>query len=195
MNTKAAKQFALDKLNSELDKDLIYHSVEHTLDVVSAARLLGTMEGLFSRDIALLETAAMYHDIGFTETYEGHEEHSIKIARKALPKFGYSQDHIQIITGAIHATKLPQRPQNLMESVLADSDLDYLGREDMFVIGQRLHYEWSRQGRKMSLVEWHETQIRFLQKHRYFTKSALRLREARKQKNIRELENLLYREG
>ena len=99
-----------------------------------------------------------------------------------------------IIAGAINATKIPQKPKNLLEEVLADSDLDYLGREDIFVIGQRLHYEWNRQGRDMSLVEWHETQIRFLQKHRYFTQSALNLREARKQENIRELENLLYRE-
>ena len=194
LNTKAAKQFALDKLDSELDEDLVYHSVEHTLDVVNAARLLGEMEGLVSNDILLLETAALYHDIGFTETYEDHEEHSVKIARKALPEFGYSQNDIEIIAGAINATKIPQKPKNLLEEVLADSDLDYLGREDIFVIGQRLHYEWNRQGRDMSLVEWHETQIRFLQKHRYFTQSALNLREARKQENIRELENLLYRE-
>jgi uncharacterized protein len=187
----AAKQFVLEKLGKELSKDLTYHSVEHTLDVMIAARRLGEMEGLSNEQIRLVETAALFHDIGFTETYDGHEDVSVQIAREVLPGFGYSQEDIETIISLIVATEIPQNPQNHLEEILADADLDYIGRDDMFLIGQRLQYEWYRHGIIKTLREWHEKQMDFLKKHRYFTKSAHKLREPKKQENIRELEELL----
>jgi uncharacterized protein len=91
----------------------------------------------------------------------------------------------------IRATKIPQNPQNHLDKILDDADLDYIGRDDMFVISQRLQYEWSRYGKLNSLRDWNEIQIDFLKNHHYFTKSAIKLREAKKQENIRELELLL----
>jgi uncharacterized protein len=191
MDFDAAKQFVLEKLGKELSKDLTYHSVEHTLDVMIAARRLGEMEGLSNEQIRLVETAALFHDIGFTETYDGHEDVSVQIAREVLPGFGYSQEDIETIISLIVATEIPQNPQNHLEEILADADLDYIGRDDMFLIGQRLQYEWYRHGIIKTLREWHEKQMDFLKKHRYFTKSAHKLREPKKQENIRELEELL----
>ena len=193
MDFEAAKQFVLKKLKGELSKDLIYHSVEHTLDVINAAERLGEMEGLQDEQICLVKTAALFHDIGFIKVYDGHEEVSMQIAGEVLPDFGYSQEDIEIIINLIRATKIPQKPQNHLEEILADSDLDYIGRNDMFVIGQRLQYEWSLHGKVKSLRDWHEIQIEFLKKHHYFTRSAKRLREAKKQENILELSILLSR--
>ncbi len=75
--------------------------------------------------------------------------------------------------------------------VLADADLDYLGRDDLYVIGQRLQYEWQLHGIISSLREWHEKQLQFLKVHDYFTKSAKKLRDKRKLENIKELETLM----
>lgn len=191
MDIVAAKQFVLEKLSKELSKDLAYHSVEHTLDVMTSARRLCEMEGLPYRQICLVETAALFHDIGFTKAYDGHEEISMQMARETLPGFGYSEEDIETVIKLIAATKIPQNPQNHMEEILADADLDYIGRDDMFLIGQSLQYEWYRIGKIVSLREWHEIQMEFLKKHHYFTKSARKLREPKKQKNIRELEELI----
>jgi predicted metal-dependent HD superfamily phosphohydrolase len=191
MDIVAAKQFVLEKLGRGLNKDLTYHSIEHTLDVTDAARKLGEMEGLPDRQICLIETAALFHDIGFTKVYDGHEKISVQIARETLPGFGYSQEDIETIAHLIMATEIPQNPQNHMEEILADADLDYIGRDDMFLIGQRLQYEWCLHDKINTLREWHEKQMEFLKKHQYFTKSAQKLREAKKQKNILELEELL----
>jgi uncharacterized protein len=191
MNLDAAKLFVLKKLKRELSKDLTYHSVEHTQDVMQAARRLGEMEGLQSVQIDLLETAALMHDTGFTKIYDGHEEVSMQIAEEVLPQFEYSQSDIELIVDLIKTTELPQNPLNHMQEILADSDLDYIGRDDMFIIGQYLCDEWSRYGKIYSLREWNEQQIKFLKGHRFFTKSANKLREAKKQENIRKLEMLL----
>lgn len=191
MDLDAAKLFVLKKLRRELSEDLTYHSVEHTLDVMQAVRRLGEMEGLQSVQIDLLETAALMHDTGFTKVYNGHEKVSMQITEEVLPQFGYSQADIELVVDLIKTTELPQNPLNDMQEILADADLDYIGRDDMFIIGQRLYDEWSRHGRIYSLREWNEQQINFLKGHRFFTKSANKLRKAKKQENIRKLEMLL----
>ena len=57
-------------------------------------------------ELQLLETAAYFHDVGFTETYENHEEKSCEIARKVLPIFEYNAFQIEQICLMIIATKI-----------------------------------------------------------------------------------------
>jgi HD superfamily phosphodiesterase len=142
-------------------------------------------------DQVLLKTGALFHDLGFIETYDGHEEASIRMAHKILPDYGYSATDRKVIEGLIRSTEIPQNPKTHLEQIMADADLDYLGRDDLFLIGQRLQYEWQLQGIVSSLREWHEKQLQFLKTHKFFTKSAKKLRGKRMQENIIELETLM----
>ncbi len=191
MDFAAAKNYVLNKLNTELKETLTYHSPNHTLDVIEAVERLAKLEGVNGHDVILLKTAALFHDIGFLKTYDGHEKASIKIAREVLPGFGYTPDDIDKIEGMIISTEIPQSPETHLEKILADADLDYIGRDDIFLIGQRLQYEWLKIGKINTLKEWHEKQLEFLKNHNYFTESAKRLREKKKQENIQEIEALL----
>ena len=191
MDFEGAKKYTLQRLRNELNEKLHYHSVDHTLDVLDAVTRLAEMENVNGHDQLLLKTAALFHDIGFIETYDGHEEASIEIANKVLPGYGYSANDLIIIDGLIHSTEIPQQPKTHLEQIMADADLDYLGRDDLYVIGQRLQYEWQLHGIVSSLREWHEKQLQFLKVHNYFTKSAKKLRDKRKLENIKELETLM----
>jgi len=191
MNYGKAKNYVLKKLKRELSPDLHYHCVSHTKDVIKAVTRLGKMEKVTKKELTLLKTAALFHDIGFTETYDGHEKAGAEIAHKTLPQFDYSDEDIKAIEGMILATEIPQNPKTHLEKILADADLDYIGRDDFFVIGQRLQYEWKLRGITTSLKDWHEKQLKFLQSHKYFTDSAKKLREKTKQHNIYELKKLL----
>lgn len=194
MDFDGVKRFVLNKLSHELKSDLYYHSIEHTLDVIEAAIRLAKMENVNGQDLELLKTAALFHDVGFVEKYQGHEKESIRLANEILPGFGYSPDSIIIIEGLILSTEIPQNPKNKLEKIIADADLDYIGRDDLFLIGQKLQYEWKLQGMVNSIRDWHEKQLKFLKSHEFFTKSARELREAKKQENIKELEELLCKE-
>lgn len=191
MDFEGAKKYALQRLRNELNDKLHYHSVEHTLDVLDSVTRLAEMENVNGHDQALLKTGALFHDLGFVETYDGHEDASIRIAKDVLPEYGYSPEDIKVIEGLIRSTEIPQTPQNHLQEIMADADLDYLGRDDLYVIGQRLQYEWQLHGIVSSLREWHEKQLRFLKVHNYFTESAKKLRDKRKQENIKELETLM----
>ncbi len=191
MDFEGVKRFVIEKLRKELSPLLYYHSIEHTLDVLDAAGRLAAMENVNGHELMLLKTGALFHDLGFCETYDGHENASIKIAREVLPGYEYSEEDIQIVEGLIKCTEIPQTPKNHLEMIMADADLDYLGRDDIFFTGQKLQYEWKLRGKISTIREWHEVQLRFIKNHRYFTASATKLREEAKQDNIRQLETLL----
>ncbi|WP_299286480.1 hypothetical protein [uncultured Mucilaginibacter sp.] len=71
-----------------------------------------------------------------------------------------------------------------MEEILADADLDYLGRDDFFTIGNQLFAELTNFGTIKTVHEWDELQVRFLESHHYFTKTALQLRQAKKEAHL-----------
>jgi len=187
-----ARQYALERLERELPPMLLYHSLAHTRDdVVPAAERLAALEGVDGEALLLLRTAAFYHDLGHVEQYTNHEAIATRIAAQVLPHFGYSAPHIQVISGLIMATKLPQSPRTLLEEIMADADLDVLGRDDFFTRNQDLRAERAALGVPTTDEEWYSGQLEFIQSHRYFTAAARTLRDARKKQNIEEMIKLL----
>lgn len=190
MNFEEARAYILERLKSELRPDLYYHSLQHTVDVMESAIRIGKKEGVNDHEMLLIKTAALYHDAGMLHAYDGHEEASVNIVEATLPEYGFIRADIDQINSMIMSTKLPQDPHSKLEMVLCDADLDYLGREDFFMISHRLKMEWSDRGFKQTLREWYRGQITFLTNHRYWTKSAIDLRRPGKIKNLREIEAL-----
>lgn len=183
-----AKAYALDRLARELSPSLFYHSLAHTRDdVVPAAERLAALEGLTGESRMLLVTAALYHDIGFVRQRDEHELAGIVIAIEALPGFGYSAAQVEAIGGMILATRLPQTPRTNLEALLADADLDVLGREDFWTRHNDLRAEWAAFGSRLDDQAWYQNQLKFQRDHHYFTEAAGQLRGAQKQANINRL--------
>jgi len=187
-----AKQYALDRLKRELDPALSYHSLAHTRDdVLLAAERLAVIEQVDEESLLLLRTAACYHDIGFVEQRHEHESAGVVIARAALPQFGYQPDQIDAICGMIMATRLPQAPHTPLEAILADADLDSLGRDDFLPRSLALRDELAAFGAAAGEEAWYARQLEFLQTHRFFTPAARALRDAQKRRNIATVSVLL----
>ncbi len=191
MNLSGAADYILKYMAKNLSPDFHYHNIDHTLDVHRTCVNLAKMEGVNSRDLTLLETAAYYHDSGITEVYENHEEASVKIARQVLPQFGYNNEDLEILECVILKTRLPQSAITLLGEILCDADLGYLGRPDFFMIAQRLRYEWELLGKYYGLKEWYELQCSFLSKHAFYTRSARMLYNKTKEHNLIEINQLL----
>lgn len=192
MNYPKVRDFMINKLAEELNPDLAYHNIDHTLDVLNAARQYAEMEQVNDYDRTILETAALFHDSGMLRTYLGHEDASVEIAKEILPGFDYNVQDIRLISDMITTTKLPQSASNFLEKILCDADLDYLGREDFFMIAHQLRYEWNILNvRHTTLREWYELQILFLENHKFFTASAKALRNEKKEENLKQIKELV----
>jgi len=185
------QEIILDKLEKELPSFLYYHNVKHTVDVVTEVELIGWGEGVSDEEILLLKTAALFHDAGHIVNYDNHEYHGTLLAREYLPQFNYTNEQIEHICELIMATKLPPKPKNLLEKIMCDSDLDYLGRSDFIPVSNTLYKELKEQNKIGSLNDWNKKQLSFISKHQYFTKTAQSLREVNKQKQIERIMEII----
>lgn len=180
-----ARQYVMERLARELSPHLTYHSLQHTRDdVLPAATRLGRAAGLNDEEQLLLQTAALFHDTGFLIDYRNHEHHSAGLAREALPRFGYSSRQIDAICDVIAATKMPQRPNGLLQELMCDADLDLLGRGDFMRLNRELLKEVRHfAGQPIREDHWLRDQARFLREHRFFTAAARSLRAEGKDHN------------
>lgn len=184
--------YALAYLEEGLALDLVYHSLWHTQkEVALRVEWLAAQEGLSPEAQMLVGTAAYYHDIGFVRRRDDHENVSAQITGEILPRFGYTPTQVRLIQGMIRATRLPQNPHNILDAVVADADLDVLGRDDFFARNRALRTELAASGVTFTDQAWYSQQLRFLQQHHYFTATARQDRGAKKQENLRQLQALL----
>jgi class 3 adenylate cyclase len=185
------QEIVLDKLERELPSYLYYHNVKHTVDVVTEVELIGWAEGVDDEDILVLKTAGLFHDFGHIIAYDEHELHGTQLAQEYLPKYGYTKQQIERICDVIMATKLPPEPKNLLEKIICDADLDYLGRSDMIPVSNTLYKELKEQDKIGTLNDWNKLQLKFISGHSYFTRTAQSLREVNKQKQIERIRDLI----
>lgn len=174
-------------LKEELPPELTYHSYEHTLDVLQATELIAKGEKISDEEIILLKTAAVFHDMGYIYSRENHEEKSCIIARKILSSEGVSREIIDKICELIMATVVPQNPKDKLGQIICDADLDYLGREDYFPISNNVYKEFKHFGILKNQDEWKKMQVKFIESHSYFTKTANELRNAKKEENLKKI--------
>lgn len=187
INYKKAEQHIIKLLSENLPEGLFYHGLHHTLDVCEAAERLAVLEGVEGEDLHILKSAALFHDSGFTKEYVKNEPIGCELARATLPQFGYSEKQIQEVEKMIMATQVPQKATTLLEKIICDADLDYLGRDDFHPIADTLKRELISFGKISSDKQWDEIQVSFLTQHKYFTDSAIKLRQAKKEHHVEEI--------
>jgi len=170
----------------ELTQRLPYHNFRHETEVYLASAKLAVLENIDDERKFLLKTAALLHDIIVVSGRTDNEERSAEFAREYLPKIDYSDKQAEKVAELILATKMPQKPRNLLEKIICDADLENLGSKDFF--------EWSEKLREELGIQegagWYRGQIDFLQSHQYHTESARRLRGGGKKRNIKKLKRL-----
>ncbi len=184
MRFQQVKAFILEKLRKELPPHLTYHCFEHTLDVYAAAENLSDLEKISPQQQELVLIAALFHDSGFIIGPSCHEQESCDIAEQYLPLYGYDTGELEMIKGMIMATRLPQAPKNRFEEIIADADLDYLGRDDFFPISETLYHEFLLAGVIDNYDDWNKLQVSFFENHHYFTPSAKATRDRKKAENL-----------
>ena len=189
--TKKLFDDIMQRLNRGLNSDLYYHCPEHTKYVFKAAVRIAKSEKLNEEDSFLLFAAVLLHDTGFLETYQNHEIKSCEYARAWLPAYHFKPEQIERVCSIIEATRIPQKPNgDKLAEILCDADLDYLGTEDFYRIGNTLFKEYLEYGIVKDEKQWNRLQVSFLESHHYFTPSVSQLRDPLKKQHLEELKRL-----
>jgi predicted metal-dependent HD superfamily phosphohydrolase len=176
-------EYAYNKIEAYLIANLpsqyTYHTIDHIRDVVEQAERIAKKEKIEKSVIDDIKLAAWLHDVGYIWEPLRHEARGAEYATSILTEMKFPKSKINLITGMIMATKIPQSPNNIYEEIICDADLDYLGREDYMVNSNGLLQEIELT-KKINKKDWTKIQVSFLNQHAYFTKSSQKLRSPKK---------------
>ncbi|WP_146260464.1 HD domain-containing protein [Algoriphagus chordae] len=164
--------------------------MDHTLTIVDKAKEIGEYNDLGNEQLEDLFLAGWLHDVGYWEGIaQDHEERGADFAQDFLPKFGIDQARIDKIRGAILATKVPQQPHNLIESIICDADLYHLSSTQCYAQTLLLKKEYEQlNNQSVVLLDWLRNSEDFMKNHQYHTDYALEFFQLGKDKNLKFLQ-------
>lgn len=187
-----AKTYVLSILDKELSKDYVFHNGDHFLDVYKNSLIIGNEIGLSLDELNCLGICAIFHDVGYVKEYEGHEQESVKIAKKFLSSYGVDNEYIDQVERAILATHVPQTPKDIISGALCDADLMNLTYPDYFDRITTMQLEWKLTGRSdLKEMEFHQQSVVFFNIHEYHTEYGREVLALEKQKNLVRIKKVL----
>ncbi|HTI09386.1 MAG TPA: Pycsar system effector family protein [Puia sp.] len=181
-----ARRYVRSFFDTHGDEKIIYHNRTHTEKVAQAAMMIAQHYQLNEKDFFIVNVAAWFHDIGYYKGgAPGHEEKGAQMAEAFLTGTGVDASVMDSVKGCILATKLPQRPTNLLEEIVCDADLFHLGTDEFGERNKLLRKEAeATHHKKISKDQWRKDTIRFLESHHYHTDYCQLLLNEKKQENL-----------
>jgi predicted metal-dependent HD superfamily phosphohydrolase len=178
--------------DTHTDPRLVYHNLEHTKEVVSAAQQIANHYQLSEEDFFAVTVAAYFHDTGYFEDALNHEAKGAALADQFLQKNQIAADVREKVKNAILSTKIPQQPHTQIDKIICDADLFHLGLSDFRRKGKLMHKEVELIYKKdISKQDWRKKDIEFMESHHYHTDYAILLLSDQKQKNVEKLKSKL----
>jgi predicted metal-dependent HD superfamily phosphohydrolase len=184
------KEFVQNYFAGHPNPNRIYHNLEHTQNVVELALQIADHYKLDGKSLFIIEAAAWFHDIGYSEAPAHHEKRGTQIAEKFLKELSVDDDSIRSIKGCIMATRIPQQPKTLLERIICDADMYHLGLDDFAAKSKLVRKELELiNGQKIPKAEWKRKNIELLQNYHFKTDYAEQLLSDQQKKNLEQLLN------
>jgi len=186
---KQVENHVSDLFESNPKPRLIFHSFEHTKNIVKRTEEIAAHYKLSEREMLAVYIAAWFHDTGhlFT-TAEHHEEKSVELMRSFMQSAMPDEELIKIISDCIMATKRSREPATLLEQIVCDADTYHLGTKEFKKTNKQVRKELSHNSTDpITKTEWDLHTLEFLEKHKYYTSYCQELLEKGKQANVEKL--------
>ena len=166
---------------------LIFHSLEHTLEIVKRAEEIAGHYKLSEKEMMAVYIAAWFHDTGhlFT-TPDVHEEKSVELMKSFMQANFPDPELITLIEGCILATKRSVAPVTLLQQIVCDADTYHLGTKNFKKTNKQVRKEATIDN-AMSKTDWDVKTLEFLENHQYYTSYCIELLNKGKQENIERL--------
>jgi len=184
-----AQKTATSLLSGKLSKSIKFHTLLHTQEVAMACEILAKHYKLPDNDRIALGVAAWFHDTGYTGgDAKDHETLSIRLASNFMDEHRVSDELKNKVIGCINATRMPQNPTNDLEKMICDADLFHLGTDAFDEKSRLLRQELNDFGtNNVSKKDWRKINIRFLERHEYFTSYGKEILQPVKNRHLADL--------
>lgn len=191
-----AKDYVEILFKDKLSSVYFYHNFIHTTYTVNKAEEIMRNTPVSKEDQEKVLLALWFHDTGYIECAQNHEEKGVGILKNFLQNENYPESYIEDVSRLILATKITYEPQNLLEKIVKDADCSHFAGHDYNDISDALRKEWELTNvRCFSNDEWNAGNLDMLKnKHHYYTDYAIENWEPLKKKNIKKIEKKLEKE-
>ena len=181
-----AEEFVFALLKDKLSAAYTYHNFNHTLRVVAAAHEIALAENLPMDDTSALLLAAWFHDTGYVDGHQKHEEKSIGWFEDFLKSESVAPEIAASAKALIRATEFNKEPQNVLEGIIRDADSAHFAAKNYISISELLRSEWAQTcNQNFSDLEWAATNRKLLlQQHRFFSAYAKSNWQKKKEANV-----------
>ncbi|MCJ8154990.1 DUF5706 domain-containing protein [Chryseobacterium sp. SSA4.19] len=191
-----AKDYVEILFKDKLSSVYFYHNFIHTTYTVNKAEEIMKNTPVSDKDQEKVLLALWFHDTGYVECAQNHEENGVEIMKNFLKKENFDEDYINAVARLILATKITYQPQNLLEQIVKDADCSHFASHDYNDIADALRKEWELTNvRCFSNDEWNAGNLDMLKnKHQFYTDYAKKNWQPLKDKNIKKIEKKLEKE-
>ena len=187
------EQYISSLLTTELSENCVFHTIKHTLDVVSNAEIIGRYCKLDENSLNVLRICALFHDVGYVDAYDDHELFSAERSRTYLHSKNIDPEIIDQVERAILSTKTPQNPKDQISRILCDADLMNMTFDDYFEQIDLMRKEWEKVGKaKLNSHEFHISSLEFFQSHEYHSKYGKKVLQPKKEETEEKIRNKVF---
>lgn len=188
-----AENYIFQLFKDKLSSDYIYHNFNHTLRVVNKVKTLIEAEQINEADAEMLVISAWFHDAGYIQGYENHEDNGIIIVKEFLTENNYDLEKIEQIAKLIKATQLNLEPVEYLEKILRDADNAHFGSKNYFEVCDLLREEFRHTKKTdFSELDWAHENLKFFNSfHRFYTEYAKKNWQPIKEENISMIQNMI----
>ncbi|TVZ28182.1 HD domain-containing protein [Gillisia sp. Hel_I_86] len=186
---KKADKFVLDLFKEKLPNTYVYHNYNHTKRVVKSTKELIENSEINVKEEEVLLLSAWLHDTGYTVKFEGHEEESVKIAKRFLKDNNADEETIELVSKCIMATKFETTPKTKLEKIIRDADCSHLAKDYFEETSELLRQELQLLNiHNYSSEEWLAENVHlFTDKHNFHTEYASKHWKVGKDNNLSEI--------
>ncbi|NEU07907.1 phosphohydrolase [Flavihumibacter sp. R14] len=182
------KDLIQQHFSDHLNPNRIYHNLQDTETVVARTLQIASDYKLDSKSLFIIQAAAWFHEAGYADDPAHAEKKSARLAERLLTEISVNEEVIKSIRNCILASTLPQKPQNLLEEIVCDAVMSYLGSEDFSERSKLMRKEHTLlTGKKISKDEWKRRNMELLQNHRFKTEYGKQLFENQQRQNLERL--------
>ncbi|MCB9288447.1 MAG: HD domain-containing protein [Lewinellaceae bacterium] len=180
-----ARKYVYDYLAEHLPPEYVFHDYDHAEETAEIAGLLAKKAQLGKEEGFLLQLAAWFHDTGYTDGPDGHEQRSTAVARQFLEGKRVSEGQIQRVEKLILSTQHDKVPDSIAERMLHDANYSFLGRKRFERRGQLLRLEEEKiSGERYTSLEWNRKLLDLQLSTKFHTIWAQEEFSSRRNKNI-----------
>lgn len=181
----AAQAHVLRLFNQKHDARLLYHSYQHTTEVVNKVNDLARSGGFATTTAEIAMLAAWLHALGYLDDYTGYLPKSILMAEEFLQKQNFPESKMKKVLSCLNNLNPGIEPETLEEQLFIDGYHAQTATNTFFQQSPLLRLE-----RELVLnvvlhpSEWAQVQLQSLLRTRFFTPYAKKVFEPILAQNI-----------